>query len=512
MTRIFVAGFHHETNTFAPSPADWDAFNAGAGYPAYSRGETMLRTMATTSVSIGGFAEAAAQHGWTLVPSLWAGAMPSNRVTTEAFERIAGEIVQDLQRALLDKGSNTDSGGIDAIYLDLHGAAVAECADDAEGELLHRIRAVAGPSLPIVASLDLHANVTERMLRLTSAMTAFRTYPHVDMRETGARAAQMLARRLSTPTNARTMHAERVPFLLPLNAQCTLMEPASEVIALIERLEAEHDVELTFSMGFSAADFAECGPVLFGYGADAATVRTAVRHLHDAVVQARPRWRLDVLLPDAAVEHAIALAATADAPVVIADTQDNPGAGGDSNTTGMLRALLAANAGRRLEGGVALGLLFDPASAAAACAAGVGAVLDLELGRAVLTWTGEFSDPPVSARCQVLAVSDGVVPLFGPMTAGATMTFGASACVEVDGVKVLLTSAKAQMLDLDLYRFLGVEPARMKLLVNKSSVHFRAAFTPIASHILVAKASGPMAADPGDLPWKHLSPATATRP
>ena len=508
MTRIFVAGFHHETNTFAPSPADWDAFNAGAGYPAYSRGEGMLRTMAATSLSIGGFAEAAAQRGWTLVPSAWAGAMPSNRVTTDAFERIAGEIVQDLQRELND----ADSGGVDAIYLDLHGAAVAECADDAEGELLQRVRAVAGPTLPIVASLDLHANVTHRMLRLTSAMTAFRTYPHVDMRETGARAAHMLARRLSTPGNARTMHAERVPFLLPLNAQCTLMQPACEVVALIERLEREHDVELNFSMGFSAADFAECGPVLFGYGADAATVRDTVRQLHDAVVHARSRWRLDVLPPDAAVERAIALAAMADAPVVIADTQDNPGAGGDSNTTGMLRALLAANSGQRLEGRVALGLLFDPPSAAAACAAGVGAMLDLELGRAVPTWTGELTDPPVPARCRVLAVSDGVVPLFGPMTAGATMTLGASACVEVDGVKVLLTSAKAQMLDLDLYRFLGVDPARMKLLVNKSSVHFRAAFTPIASHILVAKAPGPMAADPGDLPWKHLSPATATRP
>ena len=508
MTTIFIAGFHHETNTFAPSPADWDAFNAGAGYAAYSRGEEMLRTMTTTSMSIAGFASTAAKLGWTLVPSVWAGAMPSNRVTTDAFERIAGDIVSDLQGALSDDAN----GGIDAIYLDLHGAAVAECADDAEGELLHRIRALTGAALPIVASLDLHANVTERMLRLTSAMTAFRTYPHVDMRETGARAAQMLARRLSNAATARTMHAERVPFLLPLNAQCTLMQPASEVIALMKQLEAEHDVELNFSMGFSAADFAECGPVLFGYGADAATARSAVRQLHDAVVAARPRWRLDVLSPDAAVERAIALAATADAPVVIADTQDNPGAGGDANTTGMLRALLQADAGTRLQGRVALGLLSDPESARAACAAGVGAVLELRSGRAVPTWCGALTEPPVPARARVLAVSDGVVPMFGPMTAGATMQLGASACVEVDGIRVLLASAKVQMLDLDLYRFLGVEPARMKLLVNKSSVHFRAAFAPIASHILVAKAPGPMAADPGDLPWTKLPAHMAVRP
>jgi len=273
---VFVAGFHHETNTFAPSIADWAAFECGAGYPSYARGEAMLQKMRGTSTSLGGFAQAAAELGWTLRPSVWAGAMPSNRVTAAAFARICDEIVADLR-----------IGGFDAVYLDLHGAAVAEGADDAEGALLERIRAVVGPKMPIVASLDLHANVTERMLALSDAMTAFRTYPHVDMRETGARAARMLARRVGA--TARHKHAERVPFLLPLNAQCTLMQPAASVIALVDRLEAEHDVELNFSMGFSAADFSECGPVLFGYGADAARVREAVqREIGDAIAPATP--------------------------------------------------------------------------------------------------------------------------------------------------------------------------------------------------------------------------------
>jgi microcystin degradation protein MlrC len=499
---IFVAGFHHETNTFAPSPADWPAFTCGAGYPAYSRGAAMLAQMAPTSSALGGFAEAAAGFGWTLVPSVWAGAMPSNRVTTDAFERICAEIVADLQ-----------VGDFDAVFLDLHGAAVAECADDAEGELLARVRAVVGPQMTIVTSLDLHANVTARMLHLASAMTAYRTYPHVDMRETGRRAAQMLARRLAPNAPARPMHAERVPFLLPLNAQCTLMEPARSVIALIGRLEAAHDVELNFSMGFSAADFAECGPVLFGYGADETTVREAVHHLHTEVaVTRRADWTLELHEPRAAVEAAIALALQADAPVVIADTQDNPGAGGDANTTGMLRALLQADAGTRLQGRVALGLLFDPDAAHSACTAGVGATLALALGRAVPTWSGVLTDAPVHAEVRVLAVSDGVLPLSGPMTAGMTMQLGTSACVEVQGIRVLLASSKAQMLDLDLFRYLGVEPAQMKLLVVKSSVHFRAAFGPIASTILVAKAPGPMAADPGDLPWTQLPAGMATRP
>ena len=502
--RIFVAGFHHETNTFAPSVADWAAFEAGAGYPAYARGPAMLEQMGGSSLAIAGFVREARARGWTLVPSVWAGAMPSNRIRADAFARIRDEMLTDLRAAL--------AKGIDGVLLDLHGAAVAEGVDDAEGELLHCLRAVAGPALPIVASLDLHANVTRRMLAHASAMTAYRTYPHVDMVATGERAAQMLARRLQPGAPPRRTEARRVPFLLPLNAQCTLMEPAASVIAQLERLEALTDLELSFAMGFSAADFAECGPVLFGHGTDADALRRAVDSLHDEVLARRREWSTELFAPAEAVARALSLAGTGRGPVILADTQDNPGAGGDANTTGLLHALRAARAAQQLAGQVALGLLFDPTSAAAACAAGVGARLNLSIGRAVPTWDGTLTDPPLHAEARVLAVHDGTLALHGPMTAGATVRLGPCACVEVDGIRVLLSSAKAQMLDLDLFRFLGVEPGAMKLLAVKSSVHFRAAFAPIASHILVAKAPGPMPADPGDLPWRHLDPATEPRP
>jgi microcystin degradation protein MlrC len=509
--RVFVAGFHHETNTFAPSPADWAAFSAGAGYPPYARGRAMLEQMTPAAMAIGGFAMAARERGWRLVPSVWAGAMPSNRVTADAFERIAGEIVDDLRTALAD-------GPLDAIYLDLHGAAVAEGVDDAEGELLERLRRVVQPSLPIAVSLDLHANVTARMRRLVSTLTAYRSYPHVDMRETGARAAERLARRLPRPGMAVATwftHAMRVPFLLPLNAQCTLTEPARSVVSELERLESASGVELDFAMGFPAADFDECGPVVVGVGTDPGATRRAVARVFDDVVSRRREWAAELFEPAEAVERAIALASR-DGPVVIADTQDNPGAGGDANTSGLLRALVEARAGRRLGGGVGLALMHDPTAAAAACAAGVGAVLELSLGRAVPTWTGELSDPPLPVTARVAAVSNGVVSLHGPMTAGTTARLGPSASLELqgagEGIRVLVASGKAQMLDLDLCRFLGVEPAAMTLLVVKSSVHFRAAFAPVASHILVARAKGPMAADPGDLPWRHLPAGVATRP
>jgi microcystin degradation protein MlrC len=505
--RIFVAGFHHETNTFAPSVADWAAFEAGAGYPPYARGEAMLEQMRGGSLAIAGFTREAARRGWTLVPSVWAGAMPSNRITAEAFARIAREIEDDLRSAW-----QGGAGGLDGIFLDLHGAAVAECAADAEGELLARLRVIVGPELPIVASLDLHANVTRRMLGLANGLSAYRTYPHVDMVATGERAAAMLARRLAEPGRRWHTAARRVPFLLPLNAQCTLMEPAASVIAELQRLESRSGAELNFAMGFSAADFAECGPVVFGHGLDEHSLEGALAALQDAVVGRRREWAAQFLAPVEAVERAVTLASPDHGPVVIADTQDNPGAGGDANTTGMLHALLAARAGHRLGGRVALGLLFDPDSARAAHAAGLGARLNLSLGRAVPTWDGTPTDPPVACEARVLALHNGTLRLHGPMTAGSTVRLGPCACVEVEGVRVLLASAKAQMLDLDLFRFLGVEPAAMQALVVKSSVHFRAAFAPIAAHILVAKAPGPMPADPGDLPWRHLDPGTAPRP
>jgi microcystin degradation protein MlrC len=161
---------------------------------------------------------------------------------------------------------------------------------------------------------------------------------------------------------------------------------------------------------------------------------------------------------------------------------------------------------------VALGLLFDPAAARIAHEAGIGAEIDLAVGKAVRCYDGRLSDPPVQGRFKVVALSDGVVPMHGPMTAGGTAHLGLSAGLEIEGIRINVVSGQCQMLDLDLFRFLGVQPEAMKLLVNKSSVHFRAAFTPVASHILVAVAPGPMAANPATLPWTKLPASLALRP
>lgn len=502
MTRILIAGYQHETNTFAPSQADWAAFNRGDSFPAFVRGRAMQDQLSGVNIPVGGFMDEARARGWQLIPSAWAGAIPSAHVTRDAFERISAAIMEDVRAALAH-------GGLDGVYLDLHGAAVAEHCDDTEGELLSRVRECIGPHRPLVASLDLHANVTRRMLAMADALVSYRTYPHVDMAATGALAAELLQRRLALGRR-EALQVHRLPYLIPLNAMCTQMEPARTIYQRMVELDRTHGSMLSFCMGFPAADIEECGPVLWGYGPSDAIAQAATDALHALAAPAQ-QWRQELYPPAEAVVKALALAEQSARPVIVADTQDNPGAGGDSNTTGMLHALLQQGAGRRYPGQVALGLMYDPDSAARACAAGVGAQIDLALGRSVATHTGQ-SDPPLRGRYTVRAVSDGRCLLKGPMMGGLTVQLGPSACLEMDGVLVAVTSGKKQMLDRELLRMVDIQPEAMRLIVVKSSVHFRADFEPHASHVLVAQATGPMAADPGELPWRHLSPHTRTRP
>ena len=488
--KILIAGFQHETNTFAPSPATYESFVRGEGHPAMARGDAVL-AIRDVNLPIGGFIQASERQGHTLLPVIWTAASPSAQVTEDAYERIAGEIV-----------AAAGEGGFDAIYLDLHGAMVAQHVDDGEGELLARIRAKVGPSVPVVASLDLHANVTERMLASADALVAYRTYPHVDMADTGARAERLLVRLLDE-RKPLVRAARRLPFLIPINGMCTMLEPARSIYEALGTLEQGPVVSLSFTPGFPAADFLECGPVIWGYGEEASAVRDAVDSLYDTMLRNEAQWAVPFLSPDAAVAEAIRLSATAQKPVVIADTQDNPGAGADSNTTGMLRALLDNGAQD-----AALGLIWDPEAAAQAHAAGVGATLELALGGR----SGTPGDAPFVGTFEVVALSDGRCRYDGPMMHGMQVNLGPVACLKIGGVRIAVSSTKAQMLDRNLYRVAGIEPEQMKILVNKSSVHFRADFQPIAHTVLVAKAPGPMTADPADLPWKRLARGIRVRP
>lgn len=478
--RILIAGFQHETNTFAVNKAGWENFVKGEGFPSMHKGETVFN-LAETNIPIGGFIQAARDEGHTLLPVIWTAASPSAHVKKDAYEKICGQIVDSVKDLKPD-----------AIYLDLHGAMVTEHHDDGEGELLHRVREVIGDDIPIVVSLDLHANVTGAMFNHATALVAFRTYPHVDMALTGHKAYQLLIE----ATKGRLIKENvRIPFLIPINGMCTFMEPARGIYRLLEELENHHGVSsLSFAPGFPAADFPECGPVVWGYGTDGEAVSRTVRMLSEAVCDAESAWAVDFLTPEDAVSQAVALAKSATRPVIIADTQDNPGAGGSSDTTGILHALIAADTD------ASLGLILDPEAVQLALKAGKGKPVTLTLGGK----SDINGDPSVKATFIVQEISEGKCRFDGPMMNGIDVHVGPVVTLRKGNVKVVVSSVKSQMLDRNLFRLGGITPEDEKILVVKSSVHFRADFQPIASQILIAKAKGEMKADTSDLPWTRL--------
>jgi len=491
MTRVAVGGFLHETNTFAPTKATYEAFVHGGGWPRMQLGADILKVHRRINVGLAGFIEVAGGEGWELVPTIFAAATPSAHVTRDAYERIATVLIDGIASA----------GPLDAVYLDLHGAMVAEHLDDGEGEILARIRKVIGKDLPLVVSLNLHANVTPEMIEHADALIAYRTYPHVDMADTGRAAARHLA--LLLKTGRRFAKAFRqLPFLIPISWQCTNDQPAMGIYRKLTALQSDAVPTLSFAPGFPAADFEHCAPSVFAYGKTQGDADAAADEVAALVENHENDFDGKIFSPDEGVRHAIQLARTATRPVVIADTQDNPGAGGDSDT-GMLRALVRNNAQR-----AATGVIYDPQSARAAHRAGEGATVTLALGGK----SGIPGDAPFKEAFVVEKLSDGRFIAPGPYFGGRLMEMGPSACLRIGDVRAVVASQKAQLADQAMYRYAGIEPTEQKILVNKSSVHFRADFEPIAEKLLICAAPGAMPADPASLPWTRLRPGIRMKP
>jgi len=259
--------------------------------------------------------------------------------------------------------------------------------------------------------------------------------------------------------------------------------------------------EVAFCFGFPYADFKDCGVALAAYAETQAAADEAVDALK-AFIDAREASFAGAVLPaDEVVAAAIRLAQGAKKPVVIADTQDNPGAGGHGDTTGMLAELI-----RQKADGALLALINDDESAAAIHAAGEGATVALSLG-------GKSDGVPIAVTAKVLKLTDGKFVGTGPMAKGNYADLGPSALIEVaPGVRVIVVSRKMQALDQSLIRHVGIEPSACRILVLKSSVHFRADFQPIAEAVLVGAAPGPAVADPSELPFKNLRPGLRLRP
>jgi microcystin degradation protein MlrC len=491
MARIAVAGFQHETNTFSPVKATFGDFEAADAWPGLTQGPAIFEAVAGINLPIAGFVHEARGLRHELVALTWCQAQPSGHVTRDAFERVNTLLLHGLR----------DAGALDGIYLDLHGAMVAEHVDDADGELLRRIRALAGPQLPIVASLDFHANVSPRMAEQASALVSFRTYPHVDMADTGARAARCLHDLLG---RRRPAHAlEQIDFLIPLTSQSTLVEPMRSLMDEAIALERAPLEVVGLTAGFPASDVAECGPAVYACGHELTVTRRAARSLAERVRDREHEFALEIHTIDEAIAVARGIMPARGRPLILVDTQDNPGAGGNADTMSLIRALLEARIER-----VLAGIICDPAAAARAHEAGTEASITLSLG----SQAGSPGDAPLHAEYRVEALGDGRFTGTGPFYLGSRFELGPMALLRCGEVRIAVASRKQQAADQAMFRHLGVEPADHAVLLLKSSVHFRADFGSMASRIMVVEGPGPNVPDPARLPFRKLRPGLRLRP
>lgn len=486
--RIAAAGFQHETNSFVVGTAALADFQAPGGWPKFTRGTEMIAGMASTAAPMAGALAAARENGVDIVPLLWCMALPSGPVEDEAFETVAGEIVERLAQALA-------AAPLDGLYLDLHGAMATQSIGDAEGELLRRLRALLPAQVPIVCSLDLHANVSPAMFEHTALLDTYKTYPHVDMKATGARAMRrLIAMVQSGKTPAKSFR--QLPFLTPIDSQCTLTDPAKGLVAAGDDLERRRGLDCVSQFfGFPLADIADAGPAIAVYGPDGAACNAAADELAAEWLRNEPAFGRP--LPDAAEAVALAMAeqaAPGSGPVVIADTQDNPGGGGTGDTTGLLEALLAAGAK-----GAVLVHIADKDAVAAAHAAGVGGSFDIALGG--------HADPrygaPVPGPFRVIALGNGEFIGVGPMYGGNRIALGPVALIEKDGVRIVIAPRKMQASEPALLHHLGLRPEEVPILAVKSSVHFRGAYQSMAKRIIVAIAPGAVCANLSLLPYRN---------
>jgi microcystin degradation protein MlrC len=258
--------------------------------------------------------------------------------------------------------------------------------------------------------------------------------------------------------------------------------------------------ELAFCFGFPYADFPDCGPALAAFAETQAKADAAADAFAAHVAAREADFVQDTLPAAEAVAEALRVAARASKPVVLADTQDNPGGGGHGDTTELLAELV-----RQKAKGALLCLINDAEGAAACHEAGEGASVGLSLG-------GKSDGLPFACTARVVRLNDGRFTLTGPMGAGNPGNLGPCALIDVDGVRVVVVSQKMQALDQAIIRHLGVEPASCPILALKSSVHFRADFAPIAEEIIVAIAPGPVVADPAVLNFRHVRAQVRRRP
>lgn len=481
--RVLIAGFKHETNTFSILPTTIASYEARA----LLRGEAIRTAFRGTNTEIAAFLEGCETNGWEAVLTVVADATPSGALTRDCYETFAGEIVEAIGKA----------GRMDAILLNLHGAMVAEHTPDGEGTLLERIRAKVGPGVVIAATLDLHANVTQAMVRNADVLVSYRTYPHIDMHAIGLEVVEIVRRALAGEVTPKTYLARRPQLTGADDGRTTSPGPMTELLDRCAALKKDPGVlAASINAGFAWADIPEVGPsaVIVGNGDDT-RFQAMTEGLADEIWEGRHRSTVPLLPIREGVRRAKAVGRIGK-PAVIADFADNPGGGGYGDTTLLLAEMLRAGLDD-----AAIGVLYDPESAAACHKAGVGARVALDIGGKVDPRFGA----PLDLEGTVTHLSDGRIVIEGPMMRGLALDMGPTATFKVGGVEIVIASRRFQNYDRNFFRAGGIEPTERAILAVKSSQHFRAAYAPLASEVIVVdEGGGVMSRDLAKLPFRHV--------
>lgn len=489
---VLLGAFAHEANTFVPEPVARSDFQARREL----FGDEVLTEMADTETAMGGAIEAAADLDIDLIPTVAAFATPGGVVETETFEFYTGQIVDGVREHAAD---------LDGIILPLHGAMVTEDHTDGEGEILERVREVVGESMPIVVTLDLHGNVSDRMVDLADALVAYETYPHIDKAATGDRGLRLLDE-IMAGSVAPAIHQERPPLIAFQPKAYTPSGPMAEIMARARDLEDQSGVlKVNVLPGFYHADIPEMGfTVSTVTDDDPELARRSSRTLAEAVWSMREQLIGDYPEPPEAIAEAKALRADmADdaGPIVMADFGSNPGGGGASDGTTVLREMLEQGL---TDAGWAI--MYDPEVVEQCIDAGVGERVTVTLGGK----SDDYHGAPIeNLDGYVKAITDGRYVNRGTShsgkgvqnSIGRTIRFE---CGPNDSVTVVVAETRASAFDAEIWRHVGLPPERLDYICIPSLIAFLGDYEPLSSEVVLIDTPGLSAVNPDRFDYRHI--------
>jgi microcystin degradation protein MlrC len=468
--RAVVAMMEHETNTFSPVPTPLRRF----GSPDVPRGPEVYRLFKGTGTGIGGFLDVADEAGMEIVTPIAGNADPSGPVEADAYAVMCDAICEAIGR------------GCDVCFLDLHGAMVTETTDDGEGGLLARIRQLA-PELPIGVSLDLHANLTDEIVDNCTALVGYKTYPHIDMYETGERAGRIMLSTLEGSVRPVMSWGNR-----PLLAQTLRMghedRPMGPLIEMARKEESAGLLSASIFGGFPLADFPNAGlSVVAIADGDEAMADSARERLLDAAWREREEFVFD----SEPLPETIARAKALDrGPIILLDHADNAASGGTQDTMAVLKEVIRQG----LED-VAMFGICDPEAVEEMALAGVGNRLTLRLGGKVDMPSIGLRGEPLEISGRVRALTDGDFVVTTAMGRGTVESMGTTAVLDTGSAHIVVCSRNSEPFDLGCFRSVGIEPTQKKFLILKSRIHYRAGFRAIARHELACDGVGVTSSD-----------------